>query len=106
AISYNPEPERGARKWEGKGDEQKQVYANRRRIRGTRSKRLQRKRSELTERSMAHLYETGGMRRVHLKGRDNILKRRWLQLSADHAEAGGNRQAPAATGGFRVHFCA
>jgi len=50
------------------------VYANRRRIRGTRSKRLQRKRSELTERSMAHMYETGGMRRVHLKGRDNILK--------------------------------
>jgi transposase len=73
--SYIPEPERGPRKWEGKADEQKQVYANRRRIKGDRSKRLQRKRSELTERSMAHMYETGGMRRVHLKGRDNILKR-------------------------------
>jgi transposase len=73
--SYIPEPDRGRRKWEGKEDEQKQVYANRRRIRGARSKRLQRKRSELTERSMAHMYETGGMRRVHLKGRDNILKR-------------------------------
>src|SRR6202166_741902 len=73
--SYIPEPERGRRNWEGKQDEQKQVYANRRRIQGARSKRQQRKRSELTERSMAHLYETGGMRRVHLKGRDNILKR-------------------------------
>ena len=73
--SYIPEPDRGRRHWEGKAEEQKQVYANRRRIRGSRSKRLQRKRSELTERSMAHLYETGGMRRVHLKGRDNILKR-------------------------------
>jgi transposase len=73
--SYIPEPDRGPRKWEGKADEQKQVYANRRRVRGARSKQLQRKRSELTERSMAHLYETGGMRRVHLKGRDNILKR-------------------------------
>lgn len=73
--SYIPEPDRGRRNWEGKAEEQKQVYANRRRIRGERSKRLQRKRSELTERSMAHLYETGGMRRVHLKGRDNILKR-------------------------------
>lgn len=73
--SYIAEPERGRRKWEGKAEEQKQVYANRRRIRGARSKRLQRKRSELTERSMAHLYETGGMRRVHLKGRNNILKR-------------------------------
>src|SRR5713226_5222844 len=73
--SYIPEPERGRRNWAGKQEEQKQVYANRRRIHGARSKRLQRKRSELTERSMAHLYETGGMRRVHLKGRDNILKR-------------------------------
>ena len=73
--SYIPEPERGRRNWEGKQDEQKQVYANRRRVRGTRSKQLQKKRSELTERSMAHMYETGGMRRVHLKGRDNILKR-------------------------------
>src|SRR5712691_5292497 len=73
--SYIPEPDRGRRNWDGKAEEQKQVYANRRRIRGERSKRLQRKRSELTERSMAHLYETGGMRRVHLKGRDNILKR-------------------------------
>jgi transposase len=73
--SYIPEPNRGPRKWEGKAEEQKQVYANRRRIQGDRSKRLQRKRSELTERSMAHMYETGGMRRVHLKGRDNILKR-------------------------------
>jgi len=73
--SYIPEPERGRRNWEGKEDEQKQVYANRRRIQGARSKQLQRKRSELTERSMAHLYETGGMRRVHLKGSHNILKR-------------------------------
>jgi transposase len=73
--SYIPEPGRGRRNWEGKQDEQKQVYANRRRVQGARSKRLQRKRSELTERSMAHMYETGEMRRVHLKGRDNILKR-------------------------------
>ena len=44
-------------------------------MRGERGKRLQKLRSELTERSFAHLYETGGMRRVHLKGRENILKR-------------------------------
>ena len=73
--SYIAEPDRGKRKWEGKADEQKQVYANRRRIRGERSKRLQRKRSELAERSMAHMYETGGMRRIHLRGKSNILKR-------------------------------
>jgi len=73
--SYIPEPERGRRRWEGKAAEKKRVYDNRRRVRGERGKRLQKLRSELTERSFAHLYETGGMRRVHLKGRENILKR-------------------------------
>ena len=73
--SYIPEPERGKRRWKDKKVEQKRVYANRRRVRGARSKRLQKKRGELTERSFAHLYETGAMRRVHLRGRDNILKR-------------------------------
>ena len=67
--SYIPEPERGRRKWgEGKAEEQQRTYANRRRVRGARNKRLQKLRSELTERSFAHLYETGGMRRVHLQG--------------------------------------
>ena len=73
--TYIAEPDRGRRHWAGKKVEQQQVYANRRRLRGSRSKRLQRLRSELTERSFAHLYDTGGMRRVHLRGRDNILKR-------------------------------
>jgi transposase len=75
--SYVPEPERGRRKWqgEGKAEEQKRTYENRRRVRGARNQQLQKLRSELTERSFAHLYETGGMRRVHLQGRNNILKR-------------------------------
>ena len=77
ARSYIPEPERGQRNWqgEGKAEEQKRTYENRRRVRGERNKRLQKLRSELTERSFAHLYETGGMRRVYLRGRNNILKR-------------------------------
>jgi transposase len=73
--SYIPEPERGLRKWAGKQKEQKQVYANRRRTNGRRGQDLQKLRSELTERSFAHMYETGGMRRTHLRKRDNILKR-------------------------------
>ena len=73
--SYIPEPRRKRRNWRGKRVEQKRVYGNRRRVRAERGKRLQKARSELTERSFAHLYETGGMRRLHLKGRDNILKR-------------------------------
>jgi hypothetical protein len=51
------------------------VYANRRRIRGTRGLALLRRRSERLERPNAHLYETGGMRRTHLRGHTNILKR-------------------------------
>jgi transposase len=73
--SYLPEPARGKRNWEGKAVEQKRTYENRRRVRGSRGKRLQKIRSELTERTFAHMYETGAMRRVHLQGRKNILKR-------------------------------
>ena len=73
--TYIPEPHRGRRKWEGKGVEQKRTYENRQRVRGHRGRELQKTRSELRERSFAHLYETGGMRRLHLRGRDNILKR-------------------------------
>jgi transposase len=73
--SYIPEPERGARKWPDKEKEQQRVYANRRRMSGHRGKHLQKLRSELTERSFAHMYETGGMRRTHLRKRNNILKR-------------------------------
>src|SRR6266571_4841043 len=73
--SYIPEPERGPRNWGGKEKEQKQVYGNRRRMSGRRGKDLQKLRTELTERSFAHMYETGGMRRTHLKGQKNILKR-------------------------------
>src|SRR5262245_5708576 len=73
--SYVSEPDRGRRKWKDNVDAQQAVYANRRRIRGKRGKRLQRKRGELIERPFAHLYETGGMRRTHLRGHINILKR-------------------------------
>jgi len=36
-------------------------------------KSLLRRRGEFVERGFAHCYETGGMRRCHLRGRDNIL---------------------------------
>src|SRR5207237_4132625 len=74
--TYIPEPERGRRNWqgEGKAEEQKRTYENRRRVRGDRNKRLQKLRSELTERSIAHLYETGRIRREHVQGRNHILK--------------------------------
>ena len=73
--SYISEPERGRQRWQDQSAEQAAVYANRRRVRGGRGKRLQRQRGEKLERSMAHLYETGRMRRVHLRGHGNIIKR-------------------------------
>ena len=55
--SYISEPERGGRKWKDKQAEQAATYANRRRIRGTRGKRLIRRRGELLERPFAHYLE-------------------------------------------------
>jgi transposase len=82
ARSYIPEPKRGRRKWAGKPGERKAVYANRRRVQGHYGKQLLKKRGELIERSFAHCYETGAMRRVHLRGRENILKRQLIQVGA------------------------
>jgi transposase len=73
--TYVSEPDRGQRDWENKEAERAAVYGNRRRIRGQRGKALMRKRGELIERSFAHCYETGGLRRTHLRGHPNILKR-------------------------------
>src|SRR2546430_2001464 len=49
---------------------------------GERGKRLLRQRGEKLERSFAHLYETGGMRRVHLRRHPNILKRLLVHVAA------------------------
>ena len=77
-CSYVSEPDRGRRNWRGKHVARDAVYGNRRRIRGTRGKRLLRLRGERLERPNAHLYATGRLRRVHLRrvhlrGHGNIL---------------------------------
>ena len=92
--SYVSEPDRGRRTWKGKAAARDAVYANRRRIRGTRGQRLLRQRGERLERPNAHLYETGGMRRVHLRGHPNILKRLLVQVC-------GHCQVEAASGRVR-----
>ena len=80
--SYASEPRRGRRNWKGKEAEREAVYANRRRIRGERGKRLLRKRGELLERPFAHCYGTGGLRRTHLRGHEKILKRLLIHTAA------------------------
>ena len=74
--------QKGRRSWRDKGEEQQAVYANRRRVRGQYGKSLLRRRGELVERSFAHCYETGGLRRCHLRGRENILKRQLVHVAA------------------------
>lgn len=73
--TYISEPKRGRRNWRGKEDARRAVYGNRRRIRGARGQRLLCRRGELLERPNAHCYETGGMRRTHLREHPNICKR-------------------------------
>ena len=73
--TYVSEPSRGRQKWLGQELEQQAVYANRRRIRGETGKYWLRQRGEKLERWNQHLYDRGGMRRVHLRGQENILKR-------------------------------
>lgn len=79
-ISEKKQP--GRRHWEGKAEQQQATYANRRRIQGTYGQWLLRKRGELLERSFAHCYDTGGMRRTHLRGHANILKRLLIHVGA------------------------
>jgi transposase len=73
--TYVAELDRGRRDWSNEPAAQTPVYASRRRIRGARGQRLMRQRGERIERSFAHLYDTGGMRRTYLRGHTNILKR-------------------------------
>ena len=75
--TYIPEPDSPyERRWTDKPPEHKEaVYANRRRMQGNRGKRLQKKRSELVERSFAHICETGGARRTCLRGLEKVNKR-------------------------------
>jgi len=79
--SYIPEKQqKGRRRWHGKAEEQRATYENRRRVRGNYGKSLLKRRGELVERSFAHCYETGAMRRCHLRGQENILKRQLIHV--------------------------
>ena len=79
--SYISEPDRGEQRWIDQASARDAVYANRRRIRGRRGTSLLRRRGEFLERTFAHLYDTGGMRRTHLRGHPNILKRVLIHAS-------------------------
>ena len=101
--SYISEPDRGRRDWSDAPDAYAPVHGNRRRLRGARGRRLRRRRAELAERSFAHLYETGGMRRTPLAGTRQHLEAsahswRRLQLGARDAPVPRHRHATALAG--------
>jgi hypothetical protein len=80
--TYIAEPERGVRNWDGKAAEKEAVYANRRRVRGEYGKGLQRRRGEKIERNFAHQFDTGGMDRLWVRGRENVHKKLLIQAAA------------------------
>lgn len=83
--TYIPERiQHGKRHWDKHGGRRtaRAVYANRARVKRSKSKALQRKRGELIERSFAHVCETGQHRRVRLRGEENVRKRYLLHAAA------------------------
>jgi len=82
--TYIPEPRRKYRlRWTDKpADYQHAVYANRRRLKRAKSKRWQRRRSELCERTFAHVCDSGGMRRSWLRGIAKVTKRYLIAVAA------------------------
>src|SRR4029078_8742167 len=78
----------GRRNWKRSVEARDAVYRNRRRIRGARGQRRLRLRGELLERRFAHLYETGGMRGVHLRGHTDIRKRLLIHTAGFNRECG------------------
>src|SRR6516162_1483729 len=80
--TYTPEKHRTQKRvWTDKPPEWQRAYRNnRRRVRGQRSKRLQKLRSEKVERSFAQVCETGGGRRSWLRGLLKVGTRYRMQV--------------------------
>ncbi|HUQ71147.1 MAG TPA: transposase [Planctomycetaceae bacterium] len=83
--TYLPEPKRTSDwTWTDKTPEhQAAVHNNRQRVRRRKGKQRQRRRSEVCERTFAHVCDSGGMRRTWLKKLVNVTKR-YLIATAAH----------------------
>ncbi len=69
-----PKP-KGVQRWRGDLDARRAVYGNRARLRSGVAKEALKLRAERVERSFAHILDRGGLRRTHLRGRENVQKR-------------------------------
>jgi len=83
--TYIPEPRRvHESKWTDKPEgHRRAVMNNRRRMMRDKGKALQRRRSEVVERTFAHVCDTGGTRRSWLRGLVDVSKR-YLMAAAAH----------------------
>jgi len=76
------EPDRpGLNRWHGDGEARRAVYNNRARLQSQIAKEGLKLRSERVERSFQHVLDRGGMRRVHLRGNENVRKRYQLHTA-------------------------
>ena len=80
--TYVSEPDRGRHRWQDTLAARQAVSGNRRRIGGERAKSCGGVGS--CWHVASHAYETGGMRRVFLRGRNNVLSRVLIRLGALH----------------------
>ena len=75
--AHIPEPKRAEGDFKRKPEVKRAVEGNRERVGSAEGQQLQKLRTEKVERSMAHMYETGGLRRLQLRGRENISSACW-----------------------------
>jgi transposase len=81
--TYIPERRQKTRCWTDKPAEYEPAFrANRRRVRGTQGRQLNRWRSERCERTFAHVCQTGGGRRAWVRGVTNVSKLHTLKCAA------------------------
>jgi transposase len=83
--TYIPVPDqKGQRRFTDKGGmlAREAFHHNRARVRRTKGKKLLRQRGEKIERTFAHACETGGHRRLRLRGRQNARKRYLVHVAA------------------------
>lgn len=82
--TYIPEPQRQhpLKLSERVESQRRAILNNRARTKRSKSKALQRRRSEVVERTFAHLCETGGCRRSYLRGLTKVTKRYTIAAAA------------------------
>jgi transposase len=78
-----PKP-KAVQRWRGDLDARRAVYGNRARLRSKVGKAALALRAEKVERSFALVLDRGGLRRTHVRGRENVQKRYFVHVAGDN----------------------